>query len=398
MPMFLHSAEVAIDNVFILRSLDEIYKLSELSLSAETCAVPWAYITGAKCTLIPVGSWQNKTRRRNIFQVADITGYAERVGSVLKAVRHPGVLVSDHRVLVVGARARQALARWVSSAGSATMTMHFHHLVLISLFCLRASCGITGSPKSVLSDALDYDKLDDILTSVLVSRQNLGKPASCSCVLLHGNDKGQTHARIVVIRHGESESILVLTWMNTQISSEKSVFLSRGKVDREKDELMPPSHAIRFDCGYTSELIRAQETYGIVMNTLGHKTIPVTRDANLNALNYGILGGFVKEDAGEEFGEENVKKWYGSEDALPPGGETVKDCYQRAKSYYNDQIKRDVLAGKNIIVVAHRHPILGVLAGIEGEDHVVDPEKITNGAQVMYELDSEGRVLKRTTV
>ncbi|KAI7933036.1 hypothetical protein MJO29_003281 [Puccinia striiformis f. sp. tritici] len=134
------------------------------------------------------------------------------------------------------------------------------------------------------------------------------------------------------------------------------------------------------------------------MNTLGHKTIPVTRDANLNALNYGILGGFVKEDAGEEFGEENVKKWYGSEDALPPGGETVKDCYQRAKSYYNDQIKRDVLAGKNIIVVAHRHPILGVLAGIEGEDHVVDPEKITNGAQVMYELDSEGRVLKRTTV
>ncbi|POW10470.1 hypothetical protein PSTT_06098 [Puccinia striiformis] len=379
-------AEVAIDNVFILRSLDEIYKLSELSLSAETCAVPWAYITGAKCTLIPVGSWQNKTRRRNIFQVADITGYAERVGSVLKAVRHPGVLVSDHRVLVVGARARQALARWVSSAGSATTTMHFHHLVLISLFCLRASCGITGSPKSVLSDALDYDKLDDILTSVLVSRQNLGKPASCSCVLLHGNDKGQTHARIVVIRHGESES------------NSKKVFSYPEAKLTEKGRADAAHHAIKFDCGYTSELIRAQETYGIVMNTLGHKTIPVTRDANLNALNYGILGGFVKEDAGEEFGEENVKKWYGSEDALPPGGETVKDCYQRAKSYYNDQIKRDVLAGKNIIVVAHRHPILGVLAGIEGEDHVVDPEKITNGAQVMYELDSEGRVLKRTTV
>ncbi|KAI9624586.1 hypothetical protein H4Q26_016815 [Puccinia striiformis f. sp. tritici PST-130] len=233
MPMFLHSAEVAIDNVFILRSLDEIYKL-----------------------------W-----------------YAERVGSVLKAVRHPGVLVSDHRVLVVGARARQALARWVSSAGSV---------------------------------AIKGAKLTE-----------------------------------------------------------------KGRADAARAGITLKTHAIRFDCGYTSELIRAQETYGIVMNTLGHKTIPVTRDANLNALNYGILGGFVKEDAGEEFGEENVKKWYGSEDALPPGGETVKDCYQRAKSYYNDQIKRDVLAGKNIIVVAHRHPILGVLAGIEGEDHVVDPEKIT---------------------
>ncbi|KAI7959410.1 hypothetical protein MJO28_003201 [Puccinia striiformis f. sp. tritici] len=42
-------------------------------LSAETCAVPWAYITGAKCTLTPVGSWQNKRRRRNKFQVALIS-------------------------------------------------------------------------------------------------------------------------------------------------------------------------------------------------------------------------------------------------------------------------------------------------------------------------------------
>ncbi|KAI7959428.1 hypothetical protein MJO28_003219 [Puccinia striiformis f. sp. tritici] len=334
MPMFLHSAEVAIDNVFILRSLDEIYKL---------CMYSSSYLFAVKVRLT---NTYCEFRRPFVDP-----GYAERVGSVLKAVRHPGVLVSDHRVLVVGARARQALARWVSSAGSvaikgATMTMHFHHLVLISLFCLRASCGITGSPKSVLSDALDYDKLD---------------------------------AKKV-------------------FSYPEAKLTEKGRADAARAGITLKTHAIRFDCGYTSELIRAQETYGIVMNTLGHKTIPVTRDANLNALNYGILGGFVKEDAGEEFGEENVKKWYGSEDALPPGGETVKDCYQRAKSYYNDQIKRDVLAGKNIIVVAHRHPILGVLAGIEGEDHVVDPEKITNGAQVMYELDSEGRVLKRTTV
>ncbi|KAI9621288.1 hypothetical protein H4Q26_015786 [Puccinia striiformis f. sp. tritici PST-130] len=331
MPMFLHSAEVAIDNVFILRSLDEIYKLSELSLSAETCAVPWAYITGAKvCGTGRVGPQGCQTSRRARFRPSRIGGWSSGASSTRKA----------------------------------TMTMHFHHLVLISLFCLRASCGITGSPKSVLSDALDYDKLD-----------------------------GQTHARIVVIRHGESES-------NSKkvFSYPEAKLTEKGRADAARAGITLKTHAIRFDCGYTSELIRAQETYGIVMNTLGHKTIPVTRDANLNALNYGILGGFVKEDAGEEFGEENVKKWYGSEDALPPGGETVKDCYQRAKSYYNDQIKRDVLAGKNIIVVAHRHPILGVLAGIEGEDHVVDPEKITNGAQVMYELDSEGRVLKRTTV
>ncbi|KAH9462049.1 hypothetical protein Pst134EB_005966 [Puccinia striiformis f. sp. tritici] len=244
------------------------------------------------------------------------------------------------------------------------MTMHFHYLVLVSLFCLRASCGITGSPKSVLSDALDYNTLD-----------------------------GTTHARIVLIRHGQSESNLQKVF-----SYPEAKLTEKGRADATRAGITLKSHALNFDCGYTSEFIRAQDTYEIVMNTLGHQTIPVTKASNLNALNYGILGGCVKEDARKEFGEENVKKWYGSEDALPPKGETVKDCYQRAKSYYNDQIKRDVLAGKNIIVVAHRHPILGVLAGIEGEDHVVDPEKITNGAIVMYDLDSEGRVLKRTII
>ncbi|KAH9470962.1 hypothetical protein Pst134EA_004872 [Puccinia striiformis f. sp. tritici] len=215
----------------------------------------------------------------------------------------------------------------------------------------------------------------NILTSVLVSRQNLGKPASCSCVLLHGNDKGQTHARIVVIRHGESES-------NSKkvFSYPEAKLTEKGRADAARAGITLKTHAIRFDCGYTSELIRAQETYGIVMNTLGHKTIPVTRDANLNALNYGILGGFVKEDAGEEFGEENVKKWYGSEDALPPRRRNCERLLSTRK------------------VLLQRSNKAGVLAGIEGEDHVVDPEKITNGAQVMYELDSEGRVLKRTTV
>ncbi|EFP80970.1 uncharacterized protein PGTG_07222 [Puccinia graminis f. sp. tritici CRL 75-36-700-3] len=123
------------------------------------------------------------------------------------------------------------------------------------------------------------------------------------------------------------------------------------------------SLGLKFDLAFTSGWIRAQESIEIVLEALDHKYIPLVKAPALNTRSYGSLGGRFKEDVRKEYGDQQVKYWDSTKfhnfpDNRPPEGETLKEGDERAKAYYNKQIKPEVLAGKTILILIHENPVL----------------------------------------
>jgi len=154
-----------------------------------------------------------------------------------------------------------------------------------------------------------------------------------------------------------------------------------------------------FDCAYTSALRRAQVTLDIVLEALDQKNIPIEKDQALNERDYGDLSGLNKDDARKKWGEEQVHIWRRSYDVPPPNGESLEMTAKRTLPYYNAQIKPKVLAGKKVLVAAHGNSLRSIimqLEGLTGEEIV--KKELDTGVPIIYELDSEGKVLKCTVV
>ena len=61
-------------------------------------------------------------------------------------------------------------------------------------------------------------------------------------------------------------------------------------------------------------------------------------DKALNERDYGELTGLNKDEARENFGIEQVQVWRRSYDTPPPGGESLKDTYNRVIPYFESEI------------------------------------------------------------
>ncbi|WP_375768524.1 2,3-bisphosphoglycerate-dependent phosphoglycerate mutase [Archangium gephyra] len=154
---------------------------------------------------------------------------------------------------------------------------------------------------------------------------------------------------------------------------------------------------LKFDVAYTSALTRAQETLGLILESLGQR-IPVIRDAALNERHYGDLQGLNKEDAARRWGDDQVKKWRRSYDIPPPNGESLEMTAKRVLPFYERAISGDLRLGKNVLVVAHgnsNRSLVMKLDKLTGEQ-VVGLELAT-GVPLVYELSAEGEVLGKRT-
>jgi len=201
--------------------------------------------------------------------------------------------------------------------------------------------------------------------------------------------------QVVLIRHGQSE------W------NEKNLFTGfkdPALTEKGRQEAKLAAERLKklgfvFDCAYTSALRRAQVTLDIVLEALDQKNIPIEKDQALNERDYGDLSGLNKDDARKKWGEEQVHIWRRSYDVPPPNGESLEMTAKRTLPYYNAQIKPKVLAGKKVLVAAHGNSLRSIimqLEGLTGEEIV--KKELDTGVPIIYELDSEGKVLKCTVV
>ena len=215
--------------------------------------------------------------------------------------------------------------------------------------------------------------------------------------------------KLVLVRHGQSMWNLenrFTGWTDVELS-EQGIKEAKeaGKVLKEK--------GFGFDVAYTSVLKRANDTLGYILEELGEQDIPVKKSWRLNERHYGALQGLNKDETKEKYGEEQVLLWRRSTDVRPPElskddkrypgndpkysdlkenelptTENLIDTIKRVMEYWNSDIKKDLEAGKRVIIAAHGNSLRGLIKYL---DNMTDEEiiklELQTGNPICYELD-----------
>ena len=197
---------------------------------------------------------------------------------------------------------------------------------------------------------------------------------------------------LALVRHGQSQWNLenrFTGWVDVPLTDKGLAEASRaGELLRET--------GIRFDCAFTSDLQRAQETLRLILEKLGTNGIPIERDKALNERHYGSLQGLDKAETAEKYGKEQVHIWRRSYDIAPPDGESLKDTAARTLPYFERRILGEIAAGRNVLVAAHGNSLRSIVMQLDklSREEVLELN-LDTGVPLVYELDARGKVLSK---
>ena len=223
--------------------------------------------------------------------------------------------------------------------------------------------------------------------------------------------------KLVLIRHGESEwnkLNLFTGWTDVELSE-------KGVEEAKEGGKALAAAGFDFDICYTSYLKRAIHTLQFVLDELDRNWLPVVKTWKLNERHYGDLQGLNKAETAEKYGEEQVKIWRRSFDIAPPvlaendtrcpylqtayrgvdkaelpRTESLKDTIARAVPYFESVIKKDMLAGKRVLIAAHGNSLRALIKYFE---HLSDEEiiqvNLPTGVPLVYEFDDNFNVLNK---
>ncbi len=158
-------------------------------------------------------------------------------------------------------------------------------------------------------------------------------------------------ARLILLRHLQSQwnkENKFAGWTDIPLS-EEGIASAKSVAEKLAD--------FKIDKVYTSPLVRNKETVSLILEYLGKENLPIVIDKALDERNYGELQGLNKDEMKVKYGEEQVKLWRRSWDVAPPGGESLKDVYQRVVPFYQKYIEKDLKQGKDVLIVASHNSL-----------------------------------------
>lgn len=196
-------------------------------------------------------------------------------------------------------------------------------------------------------------------------------------------------SKLVIVRHGQSEwnaQNRFTGWVDVELAPKG---IEEAKKAGEKLK------GFRFDMAFTSALKRAQNTLANILEVTGQTDLEVVKNEALNERMYGDLQGMNKDEAREQFGEEQVHIWRRSFDTPPPGGESLKGTADRVLPYFEKVIVPELKAGKDIIIAAHGNSLRALIMHLEqlSPDEILKTE-VPTGQPRLYELDGNLKVLR----
>lgn len=166
-------------------------------------------------------------------------------------------------------------------------------------------------------------------------------------------------AKLILLRHLQSQ------WnLENKFTGWTDVPLSEGGIENAK-EVAQKLSGIQIDVVYTSPLKRNKDTVSLVLKNLALEDLPVVVDKALDERNYGELQGLDKDEVKKQYGEDQVKLWRRSWDQAPPGGESLKDVFERAVPFYEKHVEKDLKTGKNVLVVASHNSLRALVKHLE---------------------------------
>ncbi len=219
---------------------------------------------------------------------------------------------------------------------------------------------------------------------------------------------------LILLRHGNSvwnQENLFTGWVDVDLSD-----LGRKEAHRA-GELLAAS-GIKPDLLYTSRLKRAINTANIALASADRSWIDVKRDWRLNERHYGALQGKDKATTLSEYGPEQFQIWRRSFDVPPPPiddndkysqahderyaelgnnipkTECLKDVLIRMMPLWENEISKDLVAGKTVLVTAHGNSLRALVKHLDGiSDEDIAELNIPTGIPLVYKLDENFKPL-----
>lgn len=199
---------------------------------------------------------------------------------------------------------------------------------------------------------------------------------------------------VVLMRHGQSQ------WnLENRFTGFHNVELSEQGINEAKLSGANLAKAgINFDIVYTSTLKRAYNTAEIALNEAGQGALVagMIKSDEMRERDYGDLTGLNKDETKDKYGAEQVLIWRRSYDVQPPGGESLKDVVEnRVRPYFENTIKPQMDAGKNILVAAHGNSLRALLIILgENTPENINETEIPTGSPLVLEFENGKRVAK----
>ena len=223
--------------------------------------------------------------------------------------------------------------------------------------------------------------------------------------------------KLVLVRHGESEwnkLNLFTGWTDVDLSE-------KGHEEAKAAGRLLKAEGYDFDVCYTSYLKRAIHTLNHILDEMDRVWLPVTKTWKLNERHYGALQGLNKSETAEKYGEEQVKIWRRSFDVKPPKLEETDDrnpanqaiyasvnpkelpltesletTIERVVPYFENVIKKDMKAGKRVIIAAHGNSLRALVKYFEdlSKDEILGVN-IPTGVPLVYEFDDNFKVIRK---
>ncbi len=222
--------------------------------------------------------------------------------------------------------------------------------------------------------------------------------------------------KLVLVRHGESEwnkLNLFTGWKDVDLSE-------KGHEEAKQAGITLKNEGYDFDVCYTSYLKRAIHTLNHILDEMDRAWLPVNKTWKLNERHYGALQGLNKSETAEKYGEDQVKIWRRSFDVKPPAlepdderapqnqdmfrdvdpsllplHESLETTIERAVPFFEEVIKKDMEAGKRVIIAAHGNSLRALVKYFDD----MTPEQILEvniptGVPLVYEFDDNFKVIK----
>ena len=219
--------------------------------------------------------------------------------------------------------------------------------------------------------------------------------------------------KLILTRHGQSvwnAENRFTGWVDVDLSN-------KGVQEAEKSGQLIKELKIKIDVSYTSYLKRAIKTLTTILK-INNLELKFNTAWQLNERHYGSLTGLNKEETKKKIGEEKFKKYRRSWDIAPPPmnaeseyqalfsplnssipvgmtpfTESLKDTYDRVVPFFENEIKKNLLENRNILISAHGNSLRALCKYLFNiSDGKINQLEIPTGNPLIIELDNKLKI------